>query len=485
MRTIRFLFSAQSVTCFFLVLIVSFSSFAQSGSDYTIRLKPPEGLELPENLTPFVFTEDMLGSVQRYFANDSDPKPETIPLRTLGSGRFSFPKPSLSNKIFILINHPGFIRGFVLGPFTGDKFRNDELDVAIPKPAGLKISLRQAPDIEKKSTVSHCGYSIYTESIMIYDEVMKGADYEITLTDLAPGWVRVIGFTGDKANRTDRSRIEYFVEVEPFKLSADKTDEAVIRFEYSPFDPAVAEGDEGGIVNVKRLSGTPAAGLKYAVMYFDLEAGYRPVRAGTLDDKGSAVLSGLKADSTVPLSFFVEGDDRGALELQTGRTDLQFYFTLPPVVGDPAPDFVMNDIETGVPSKFSSLRGEVVFLDFWATWCAPCQKPMLENNEIMKRRANDWKGKATILAVSIDDSSSIIKKYLRRYKLKDIPVKWTNEGGTGWECEVMERYGVSGIPEALLINKEGTILWRGDPRDLDVEKAIDEAIKGEFKVKVE
>ena len=49
-------------------------------------------------------------------------------------------------------------------------------------------------------------------------------------------------------------------------------------------------------------------------------------------------------------------------------------------------------------------EGEVILVDFWATWCPPCQKPMAHNQEMLEKRKDDWAGKVRIIGVSIDQS---------------------------------------------------------------------------------
>lgn len=56
------------------------------------------------------------------------------------------------------------------------------------------------------------------------------------------------------------------------------------------------------------------------------------------------------------------------------------------------------------PTQIVHNEGEVILLDFWATWCPPCQKPMAHNQEMLEKRKADWAGKVRIVGVSIDNS---------------------------------------------------------------------------------
>ncbi len=45
-----------------------------------------------------------------------------------------------------------------------------------------------------------------------------------------------------------------------------------------------------------------------------------------------------------------------------------------------------------------------MLLDFWATWCGPCQKPMAHNQEMLEKNKEQWKDRVRIVAISVDDS---------------------------------------------------------------------------------
>ncbi len=121
-------------------------------------------------------------------------------------------------------------------------------------------------------------------------------------------------------------------------------------------------------------------------------------------------------------------------------------------VGSLAPDFTQND-PTGKPISLSSLRGQYVLLDFWASWCGPCRQ---ENPNIVKAYAA-YKDKGfTILGVSLDQDKAAWEKAIADDKLT-----WNHVSDLKyWENAVARAYNIQSIPASLLLDKEGKIIGK-------------------------
>jgi len=113
-----------------------------------------------------------------------------------------------------------------------------------------------------------------------------------------------------------------------------------------------------------------------------------------------------------------------------------------------APDFTLKDSH-GVVVKLSDLRGKVVLLDFWATWCGPCKVTIPEMNKLAQKYAD--KG-VVILGISMDeDGWDAVNPFLAKVKF-EYPVLLS-------EPDKMKGYDdkLDALPTAILIDKEGKI----------------------------
>lgn len=117
------------------------------------------------------------------------------------------------------------------------------------------------------------------------------------------------------------------------------------------------------------------------------------------------------------------------------------------VVGAPAPDFTLTSL-TGETFQLSGLRGEVVLLNFWATWCAPCEAEM----PTLEDRAKTFSGNGfRVVGVNADDEKTItIESFLGR-----VPVSFPILLDPG--LVVSDLYRVRGLPTTYLIDREGVV----------------------------
>ena len=129
------------------------------------------------------------------------------------------------------------------------------------------------------------------------------------------------------------------------------------------------------------------------------------------------------------------------------------YNTKPDGINKPAPDFTVKDSDRSV--TLSQLRGKIVILNFWATWCPPCVDEMPSLVQLQKKfRGTD----VTVLAVSVDDDPDAYHKFLKDHNIDLLTVR---EGGarsnTGVISPVTNMYGTFKIPESYVIDRNGMI----------------------------
>ena len=116
----------------------------------------------------------------------------------------------------------------------------------------------------------------------------------------------------------------------------------------------------------------------------------------------------------------------------------------PELVGKPAPDFRVTDEDRTV--ALSDLRGKVVVLNFWASWCPPC----VEETPSMIAMQEKMKGHVTIFAVSTDSSRTAYQRFLRDYKTNFLTVRDAEQKSNSL-------YGTFVYPESYIIDTTGTV----------------------------
>lgn len=119
--------------------------------------------------------------------------------------------------------------------------------------------------------------------------------------------------------------------------------------------------------------------------------------------------------------------------------------------GDSAPEW-SGTLLNGAPFDLPGLRGEVILLTVWATWCAPCRKEMPALNALHDRFRSEG---LSVVGVSVDDRSAAgqIPRFLEEFGI-GFPIVHDPEG------TVQRAFTTMGVPETFLIGRDGRILYR-------------------------
>ncbi len=114
------------------------------------------------------------------------------------------------------------------------------------------------------------------------------------------------------------------------------------------------------------------------------------------------------------------------------------------MVGSPAPDFTLQDSDHTV--SLHDLRGKLVILNFWTSWCPPCIEEMPSLIQMQAQMAP----RVTVLGVSTDDDERKYHKFLREHGV-NFPTVWDPQKKSS------DLYGTTGQPETFIIDASGVI----------------------------
>jgi cytochrome c biogenesis protein CcmG/thiol:disulfide interchange protein DsbE len=114
------------------------------------------------------------------------------------------------------------------------------------------------------------------------------------------------------------------------------------------------------------------------------------------------------------------------------------------LIGSQAPDFTVQDTDRKV--RLNDLKGKIVILNFWTSWCEPCIVEMPSLRQLQTQMGSQ----VTVLAVSTDEDASAYHHFLQRYNINFLTVNDHKKLSS-------DLYGTTGQPETFIIDRSGVV----------------------------
>lgn len=480
------------------------------GKRVELKLTTADGRAVPDTLLPAVYDEAYAIPAWVSQQSDGERKPFTLALvERTGPGHYAFHVNEDTSGIYVLVNEPGFMQAFAAGSFTSDDVKRGLIEIKLPRPAAITAEYTAVASGGEPPSLAWM--ELARSQTLPPDRnwsfrIARVEDTTFPMTHvfdaLAPGKYSVEAQPGSYESRHSqetRTRDSRSVTVE-------EGSSYTVKLTYKEFDPKMYAGPYSARVKILGLDGKPAAGLQYVVSHYSRTFGTHTVHEGQIPDSGVIELHGLAAGVDAPTSssalresggeifdysIRVKAIDLGSVTFAdyddasktytpkpAGKT-VDMELRLPPTPGDMAPDIELASLQDGSCIKLSSLRGKIVYIDFWATWCGPCQGPMAELDEVTRNMPDAWKGRVELLAASIDDTTETVRTHVRRKGWEAARQYWcAGEGDkTGWDALAAKTYGIRGVPTSILIGSDGKLIWRGHPSG-NMRSEIDKAVSG-------
>jgi thiol-disulfide isomerase/thioredoxin len=472
------------------------------GEPVELRFRLPQGLRWPAGYAPEVYfavhrdaVRIMWNPENKRSYNGHMPDFNFLNVKRSDGERFAFRLARESDPFYVAVQSPGFLQFFESGPFTSADVANGILEIGIPKPASLIVGFDPGPakagempfevvrlEVSGKDTLRNSYLTVISRD-------GAAVRQRLQVADLAPGT-----YNATVRTRTKRSGQELppsTVHQEAYRDSTDVVLAAAetrhVDFRYAPFDPNVSRGYAAARIRIVNSDDSPAANRLVKVSYRDAHYGDLEVVSGHTSGSGELEIRGITDRKSEGATFAdyridVDGHVLGSFRITKGKSTEAFTFHLPPRVGNVVPNIDLVNVSTGVRSKLHDLRGKVVCLELWATWCGPCQESMAKLNQMAFQHRAAWEDRVAIVPLSIDEQPDTVSRHVKQRAWDQVDHYWSGDrGATGWDAPAVRALICQFVPELLIVDRDGRILWRGNPADKseikDVAARINEALE--------
>jgi thiol-disulfide isomerase/thioredoxin len=483
----------------------------ERGEAVLVRFRLPPGMTWPANAKPDVYFEHDRGMVLAGILSKPDLRRRSLEQMTLNAqtvkpGECQIRLSRKSPPFYAGVSVPGFLQGFECGPFTLPDVKNGVLDIDVPKPAVLTVHLEagnrkldQLPfrtwnvqltrrhGRQARSGATQIAIEMGIPSTRDFKAVVPPGDYAVSMSTVPTGDESralppfVIDpddpstYTGKAGAFHDRKR--------DIALAAGQSQ--TVDIHYVPFDANAYRGDRTAIVEVLLPDGKPAAGREIRVEYVFPHYFAIPLFAGKVPADGKIVLTNItpganQGPQSTGYSVLMGWALLGTFQFKTKDQVETFKTFLPPIVGDMAPECEIISVASGKRARLSDFRGRVVCLDFWATWCGSCQRPMKDLDAFLAEKGERLKDRVSVVPISIDDQAGLVTPHLKKQGWTHLDHYWAgNEEPDGFKGAAARKFVITDVPTTILIDRGGRIVWRGDPTEKvdgkDLETRIVEA----------
>ena len=465
------------------------------GAPVQLRFRIPTDMTWPKGMLPETYFDNMLERVRMMRQPENRRSSRVVDhnilnLRDIGDGRFEFRLADETPRFHAAVHAPGFLQFFEAGSFTTADVTNDRIEIDVPKPATIELTFEPGEHARTDASFKIATLSIMrqlqgNEYSMVATSAIDSLTPNLTVTDLAPGKyiVDVRTQPKDESKPISGSEINPGTFFDRKKVILKEGQRERIDFRSVPYQPDAYRGSRTAVLQIKTPDGTPAAERNIQVYYFDGHYGSQVVFDGPVPASGDIVLSGItdKVPSALSanLAYTVscEGERLGSFGFKKQGVTEVFEFSLIPTAGNLAPDVVLTNLATRSEINLSQLRGKVVLLEFWATWCGPCQEPMNKLDAMAAEQRPEWKDRVVILPVSIDGNRDRVHSHVHSRSWTNLVHYWTGTSDQqDFEALAARQFVLSGVPEAILIGPDGRIRWRGHPLEKFSGKSIESLI---------